>query len=165
MDTATMMLVGQGIQAGARISGGVSALDASKFNAAAMERQATDEFAAGTRSAAERRRETELVLSRARAVGAASGAPGGPSLLDVVGDIGARGEYQAQAEMYTAGQRARNLKDKAEAARFEGRNAFVGSILEGVSGLAIGAGRYDSLYGPPRRNTGIGPWRTTTTYG
>ena len=87
MNTATMMLIGSGIQAGAKVSGGISALGASKFTAAALERQATEERAAGQRSAGERRLEMERVLSRARAIGAASGAPGGPSLRDVVGDI------------------------------------------------------------------------------
>ena len=165
MDTATMMLIGTGAQAGARISGGMSARDASRFNAAALERQATEEFAAGTRTAGERRRETELVLSKQRAIAAASGAGAGPSLLDIIGDTAARGEYQAQAEMYTAGTRARNLKDKAAVARYEGENAFAGSILEGVGGLAIGMGRYDLNYGQPTGTRRVPPFRTTVSYG
>jgi hypothetical protein len=82
----------------------------------------------------------------------------------VIGDTAARGEYQAQAETYTGEARARNLKDRANIARYEGRNAFVGSILEGIGGAALGAGRYGNLYGPSGR-TGAGPWRTTVSCG
>ena len=165
MDTATMYLIGTGIQAGAKVAGGLSARDASRFNAAGLERQSAEERAAGQRSAAERRTEMERAISRARAIGAASGAGAGPSFEDILGEIGARGEYQAQSEMYLGESRARNLKDRANAARYEGDRAFMGSILEGVGTVALGGSRYDALYGPSTRSTRIPPFRTTVTYG
>lgn len=164
MEAATLMLIGQGVQAGAKIAGGMSQMEAGKYNAAALEREGTESFAAATRAADERRRETELVISRQRALGAASGAGAGPSLLDIIGDTAARGEYQAQSALYTGEAQARKLKDRAKIARWEGRNAFIGSILEGVGGVALGAGKYGAQYGgkPP---ASIGPWQTTVTYG
>ena len=163
MDTATMMLVGHGIQAGAKIAGGASAQQAGEFNARGFERMSAEERAAAQRAAMERRREGDLVLSRQRALAAASGAGAGPSLLDIIGDTAARAEYQAQGEMYTGETRARALLDRAAAARYEGRNAFVGSILEGVGGAALGIGRHAGNYGKPVG--AIPPFRTTVSYG
>lgn len=165
MNTATMMMIGHGVQAGAKIAGGVSTRDAASYNAAGLERQAAEERAAAQRTALERRRDADRVISKQITLAAASGAGGGPSLIDIVGDTAAEGEYRAQAEMYGGEARARALKDKANLARWEGRNAYRGSILEGIGGLALGVGNYGLRYGTPTRTTPIGPWRTTVTYG
>jgi hypothetical protein len=164
MNAATLFMVGTGVQAGGRLAGGLAARDAAKFEAGQLERRATEERAAAQRTATERRRETDLVISRATAVGAASGAGTGPSFWDLIGDTAARGEYQAQGETYLGEARVRALQDKASARRFEGRNAFVGSLVESIGGLAVGAGRAASLYGSGRAPA-IGPWRTTVSYG
>src|SRR5687767_8789375 len=107
MDAATLMMVGQGVQAGAGIGKGISAQRAGAYNAAGLERQAADERAAAGRAAIERRTDTDRVISKQVAGAAASGAGGGPSLLDIIGDTAARGEYQAQSEMYAGESRAR----------------------------------------------------------
>lgn len=164
-DTATLFLIGQGVQAGGKFLGGMRAREAGEYNAASLERQAAEERAAAGRTAAERRLETERVISRQVALAAASGAGAGPSLVDIIGDTAARGEYQAQSERYLGEARARNLTDRANIARYEGENAFMGSILEGVSGIALGGARHGMLYGGGTRTPGIGPWRTTVSYG
>lgn len=162
MDAATMMMIGTGIQAGAGIARGASARQAGQYNADALDRQATDEVAAAQRVAAERRLETDRVISRQVALGAASGAGAGPSLLDVVGDTAQAGEYRAQADMYAGEQRARSLRDRGRIARWEGDNAFRGSILEGVGSIALGAGRHRLQYGST--SSGYDPrWQRTTT--
>jgi hypothetical protein len=163
METATLMMLGTGLQAGGKIAGGISAQEAGDYNAAALKRQATDEIAGAQRQAIERRRETDRVISTQITRAASSGAGFGPSLLDVIGDTAERGEYQAQADMYGGRSRAANLRDRAALARHEGDSAFAGSLLEGVGGLAIGAGRYDYLYGT--RKPSIPAWRTTVSYG
>lgn len=147
MEAASMMLIGQAIQAGAGIARGYSAKQAGEYNAAALERQAADERAASQRTADEQRLATDRVISRQVAVGAASGAGAGPSLLDIIGDTAQAGEYRAQAERYAGESRARALRDRGAIARWEGDNAFRGSILEGVGGVALGAGRYGLHYG------------------
>lgn len=166
MDAATLMMVGEGVKAGAKIAGGISAQQAGAFNAAGLERQAAGERAAAQRAALERRTDTDRVISKQVATAAASGAGGGPSLLDIIGDTAARGEYQAQSEMYAGESRARTLQDRAALAKREGRNAFIGSIIEGVGGLATGAGRYHLNYSSTA-GSGYDPqWRrTTVTYG
>jgi hypothetical protein len=168
MDAGTMMLIGTGIQAGARVGGGVNAERAGRYNAAGLERQAAGEVAAAQRAAFERRTDTERVISKQVATAAASGAGGGPSLLDVIGDTAARGEYQAQSEMFAGSERARTLKDRAAITRQEGRNALVGSILEGVGTVATGTARYGLNFGSSAPSTGgYDPsWRrTSVAYG
>jgi hypothetical protein len=147
MDTSTLMMMGTGIQAGAGIARGYSARQAGQYNADALDRQATDEVAGAQRASHERRVDTERVLSRARALGAASGAGSGPSLLDIMGDTVQAGEYRAQAEQYAGEARARSLRDRGRIARWEGENAFRGSILEGIGTIAVGAGRHRLHYG------------------
>lgn len=165
METATLMMIGQGVQAGAQIGRGVSADRAARYNAEDLERQAAGEVAAAQRAAFERRADMERVISKQVAGAAASGAGFGPSLLDIIGDTAARGEYQAQSEMYGGESRARTLRDRAAIARTEGRNAMIGSILEGVGSFATGtarqrlqAGSTAAVYDPTWR-------RTTVTYG
>lgn len=165
MDTGMMMLIGTGIQTGAAIAKGKAAQQAGDYNAMMLERKAAEERASAQRSAFERRHDMERVISKQVAGAAASGGGFGPSLLDVIGDTAARGEYQAQADMYGGEARARALKDQAKLARFEGDQAYAGSILEGVGGFAMGMGRYNNIYGPSTRTTPIGPWRTTVSYG
>jgi hypothetical protein len=166
MDAATMMMIGTGIQAGAKIGSGVNAERAGRYNAAGLERQAADERAAAQRAAFERRTDTERVISKQVATAAASGAGGGPSLLDIMGDTAARGEYQAQSEMYAGESRARTLKDRAALARHEGRNALVGSIIEGVGSIATGAARQRLNYGSTALGAYDPQWRrTAVTYG
>lgn len=165
MDAGTMMLVGQGVQAGARVGSGISAQRAGAYNASALEAQAPQEIAAAQRTAIERRLETDRLISRQVAQGAASGAGFGPSLLDVIGDTAQQGEYRAQAEQYQGEERARGLRDRARIARWEGGNALTGAIVEGIGGLALGAGRYRQQYGASTTTSPIGPWRTSVTYG
>ena len=175
MDASSMMLLGYGVQAAAGISAGMSARDAGRYNATMLERRATEERAVAQRTAAERRRETDRVIGRQIALAAASGAGFGPSVIDLVGDTAARGEYQAQGEMYTGESRARNLETRAGLARYQGDAAFSGSILEGVGTVAVGLGRAASrrntgvpsglTFGTGSRVTPIGPWRTTVSFG
>jgi hypothetical protein len=163
MDTATMMRIGTGIQAGAGIAKGYAARQAGEYNEAALRRQATDEVAASQRSAHEQRLATDRVISRQVAVGAASGAGAGPSLLDIIGDTAQAGEYRAQAERYAGESRARALRDRGAIARWEGDNAFRGSILEGVGSIALNEGRIRMHYGSTASATG--PGTRTSSYG
>lgn len=165
MEAATMFLIGTGIQAGAGIAKGYSARQAGEYNEASLRRQATDEVAGAQRAAMERRVDTERVLSRQRSLAAASGAGSGPSLLDIIGDTAAAGEYRAQADMYAGEARARNLRERGRLARWEGNNAFIGSILEGVGNVAMGAARYNMHYGSTPGSTGAHPGTRTSSYG
>lgn len=167
MDAGTLMLIGTGVQAGSRIAGGINAQRSADYNARALEAQAPQEIAAAQRTAMERRLETERLISRQVALGAASGAGTGPSLLDVIGDTAQQGEYRAQADQYQGEERARSLRDRARVARYEGTNALIGSVLEGVGSLAMGGMRYGLNFGSTGTRSGYDPtWsRTTVSYG
>lgn len=161
MDAGTMMLVGTGVQAGAKIAGGLAAQRAGRYNAAALDQQGAQEVAAAQRTAEERRLDTERLISKQIAAGAASGAGFGPSLLDVIGDTAQQGEYRAQADKYQGLERARTLHDRGRVARWEGDNAFLGSILEGIGTIGTGGARYGMNFGTA--GTGYDPtWRRTT---
>lgn len=162
MDTGQLFLIGTGVQAGAGIGRGYSAMSAGQYNAGVLETQAADEVAAAQRAARERRLETDRVISRQIALGAASGAGAGPSLLDVIGDTAAAGEYRARADQYAGDARARTLRDRARIARWEGTNAFTGSILEGIGTLALGRSRYETHYGSTAGSTGTGGPRVSS---
>jgi len=166
MDAGTMMLIGTGIQAGSKIAGGIGARQAADYNAKAMEAQAPQEIAAAQRAAIERRTETDRVISQQVARGAASGAGAGPSLLDVIGDTAQAGEYRAQAEQYQGNERARQIRDRARVTRWEGDRAFMGSIIEGIGGLASGAATYGARFAPSTTGGYDPTWRrTTVSYG
>lgn len=132
---ATLGMVGTGIKAGAQIGQGYNAKGAGEFEAGQHERSAVEARAAGAAAAREKQSELARVVSKQRAVAAASGAGGveTPSVLDIFGDTVQRGEYLKNIETFKGESRARDEINKANAARMKGENAYVGSILEGVS--------------------------------
>ena len=158
------LMIGTGMQVGSKFAQGSMAKDASKYEAAGYRRAATEEVAAGQRARFEKDMETRKVLSTQRAIAASDG--GGataPTILDLMGDTAERGEYLADMETYKAENRAAGLKDKAKAAELRGKQAFVGSILEGVSEGVSGAYKLRKAKGSTR--DGYDPsWSDTRTY-
>lgn len=158
------------IQGGAKIAGGVADRNMLRSEADATERAAAVEAeglkmraneargAAGM-AARERRHVTEQVMGKqvALAAGAGSGASTG-TILDILGETAARGELQAQTEIYKGESSARGLEDKAAmgtwqagtraaALRQKGSAALTGSILEGASKIGEGAYKYGERKG------------------
>ena len=128
------LLIGNGLQMGAQLGKGQMIKDASNFEAAGYKRVAAQERAAGQRSMFEEQNKTATVLSSQRAIAAASG--GGadsPTILDIMGDTAQRGKYLADMEYYKGEERAKDALDKASAAKLRGKQAYIGSILEGIS--------------------------------
>jgi hypothetical protein len=165
MDAGTMMMIGTGVQAGAGIAKGYAARQAGVYNEGVLRQQAAGEFAGAQRAAHERRLETDRLVSRPEALAAASGAGAGPSLLDIIGDTAQAGEYRAQAEQFAGETRARSLIDRGRIARWEGDNAFRGSILEGIGTIAMGTARHGQLYGSTAGSTGAHRGTRTSSYG
>ncbi len=147
--TGTMAKGRQAAAEGERLAQeGIMARQVADYEAAGMVRQAREERAAGSVAAEEARRKGALVASKYRAMGAASGAPGGPGLQAGLLDIFTQGETQAQSETWLADQRAAGFVDKAnvrtaegiaaeqrgEAYRRQGKAARRSSILEGLAG-------------------------------
>jgi len=104
---------------------GAAQQQALNYQAQQQEMQAGQERAAAQRNAYGRRKEARLVASRGQAVAAASG--GGaldPTVVNLLGDVEAEGEYQALMEMYGGEQSARNLESGATLNRYEGQQAY-----------------------------------------
>ena len=140
--------VGAGLQAGGQIFQGIAAKKASDSEAKQYMAKAAEEKAAGSYAAYEKGKETDKLVSRQTAVGAAGGA-GGVGLLDIIADTQMRGDYLRDMELATAENRSRGMADKAAAAKVKGKNALIGSFLEAGTSIAKGAykGNYRGKWG------------------
>lgn len=131
-DPMTIMMVGGTIlQAAGQISQG-NAADANakaqqeqlEYQAKVREINAGQERAAAQRRAIEERRQGDLASSRARAVAAAGGGDTfDPSVIDILGDLDAEGQYYSDIAMYEGEERARDLESGAALNRHEGQMA------------------------------------------
>lgn len=97
-----------------------ASLEAGRFQAVQLERKAGEERAIGSIEASEQAREGEFIKSRAKAIGAASGAGG---YEDTLTDIDAEKEYRTLTALFNSEQSARDLEVGAEVARREGADA------------------------------------------
>ncbi len=110
------------------LQAGKAAQEAALARQAALEHQAKQarqnagqERAASQRASKEQRRQAQLVESRALAVAAASGAGAAdPTVENILGGIGAEGEFRALSELFIGEERARGLEFQADIKVFEG---------------------------------------------
>lgn len=139
--TLGLMAASTALSAVSSIGGGIAAGKAAKIEAREMERQAIARQAEGSHRAAEEHRQKRLALSRAMAVGAASGA-GRDFQLE--GEIEGEGEYRGLLAMFEGENEAQSLRRSAQIRRAEGsaarRAGFIGAFGELVGGAANFAG-------------------------
>lgn len=126
----------------------------------ALGAKSNEDAAAGQRAAITQQRKTDLVLSRARALSAASGAGAAdPTELTTEGDIAQQGAYNASSSLYEGANRARNDAYQASIDLFKGQQAadalpyqIGGTILSGLSSFATNKAQlryYSKVGGPP----------------
>lgn len=146
---AIATLAATGLQVMGTLQQGRAQQAALNYEAQERERAAAEERAASQREAIEKRGEAERVMSRQKALAAASGAGVvTPSILDIYGDTAQQGEYNAQTALYGGESRARGQISQANAARFKGKAAYKGSLLEAGGQAFAGAGKaYSQAYG------------------
>jgi len=123
---------------------GDAAEDAGKVTAAELKRRADARRAAGHREAAEEQRNAELAYSRALAVAAASG--GGvsdPTVVKILADLQAEGDYRVLSRLYTAEDEAQGIQYRSKVALREGRArkklsryGMASTVLSGASTFA-----------------------------
>ena len=103
--------------------------------AAQARQQAGQERASSQRASFEKRRQAKLLESKGLARAAASGAGAGdPTVENILGDIGAEGEFRALSELFTGEERARGLETQADLRNFEGRQeARAGAVARSAS--------------------------------
>lgn len=122
-----------GLQMIGTIQQGRAQKAAYNYQAEMDKRKGQEELAASQREAIDKRGEGDRLMSRQRAVAAASG--GGvvnPTILDIFGDTAQQAEYNAQAQLYGGESRRRGALDQAALAKAKGQAAMRGSIFEGI---------------------------------
>lgn len=151
---------------------------AGKFEAAQYRQQAGQERATSQRQAIEERRASRIAQSRAIAVAAASGGGASdPTVMNIVGNLAADGEYNALSALFSGEEAARGLENAAAGSIYEGqssanayrtrasayrsaaRNTAIGTALDGLSSFYEKYGD-DSLttdFVPAARAPGSGP--------
>lgn len=129
------------------IQEGNAANKAAKFEATQLETKAKNERATSQLAAQEQRRQANLVTSRARAIGAASGVDPGAGVTDLQNEanIAGEGEYRALAELYSGENRARGYQDQAKARLFEGKSYKQAGKMQAASTILgkFGSSIYD----------------------
>lgn len=117
--------------------GGRAAKKGAINDAKQLQKRAGQTRATAQRAAIEERRDAKYLMSRARALAAASG--GGvsdPSVVNILGDIEAEGEYNALARMYEGETAAQSDQAMAKARRSEGNAAMNASYFNMASTAA-----------------------------
>lgn len=140
---------------------GQAADAAARFEARQLDARAKEAEAAGQQAALERRRQAEVLKSRAIAVAGASGTGVlDPDVINIVSGISAVGEQNFQAELAQARGQAELQRSQAEGRRFEGREARQAGIMRGAA-TALGTladtgmffGQPKTMFGTPGSGT------------
>lgn len=118
------------------IYSGIQAKATADFEAEQMKAKGNAEFAKSQRDAIAHRKEKELVMSRQRAVSAASGGGGsspGNSVEEILASTEQQGEYNAMMDMYNGTTARNDLYRGAKVKKIEGKSALFGSYLKAGS--------------------------------
>jgi hypothetical protein len=121
-------------------------------NAIALRQKANEEAAVGQREAITESRKADIVQSRARALGAASGtAVASPTQVNTEAGIGAQGDYNALSALYEGGSKEQAANYQASLELFKARQIesassmnMMSSVFSGISSLAKGVGGMSS---------------------
>ena len=130
--------------AGGALYSGYKAKQGADFEAKQMKIAGDNALAEGQRKAMGQKRQTDLVLSRARAVSASSGGgPTGGSVDAIMEGIRQQGEYN-ESVAYWEGKDNRNKAYASASSRKQsGKNALVGGAIKGATALSSGGSFYD----------------------
>ena len=102
-----------------------------------LSRAGRREMAATTHDVAEAEKTKELMESRAIAVGAAQGAGmSDPTMVKLIGDLNAEGEYRMLQALYTGSDRAMGLYDASGKTRRSGKRAMRSAQVNAATTVA-----------------------------
>lgn len=126
--------MGKLVEAAGHVYGGKQIRKAKKAEAKQLKRRAGLTRATAQRLGAEERREARYVMSAARARAAAGG--GGvsdPTVVNILADIEARGEYNALVRNWEGEEEAIGLESAAKIAKREGKAAEIAGWTRGIA--------------------------------
>lgn len=142
---------GAALAAGGTILGTMGAVQAGKsasvmanYQADLADRRANEERATSIKEAQNRKHQGDLLTSRARAVGAASG---GGLDLDLMGDLEEETEMRALNAIWEGESRATDYENQAREKRWEGKQRKRAGYMKGVSTLLSGGASLMDNYG------------------
>lgn len=164
---AALMIVGAVISAIGTIQQGRAANANAKFQAAQLERNASNARATSQRSAAEETRKAGILNSNVLAGAAASGGGTDGSVQNIMGDIAGEGEYRSLTRLYDGEEQARGMEGQASAQIASGKNAQNSSYLSAAGTIAssvgsamggMGGGGGGSMFSKYSPSADIGPF-------
>lgn len=138
------MIGGTLLSSAGAIQAGKQQETAANYQADQLEASGKAEYAAGQRKALEERRRSDLAISRAKAVGAASG---GGQDLNLLGAIEEEGTYNTLVAEWEGTEAMKGRNAQGAAARVEGKNARKAGMIGAGSTLLQGASSYYDKYG------------------
>lgn len=145
---AELAVIGSIIGAAGKVIGGINANNAAQAEAAQLEMQGKEEFAAGQRDALAKRREGQLLNSRVQSLAAASGAGAdSPTIVRLMAGTSSEAEYNAGTAMYGGKARRRGAFDRATAARASGQSSLLGSMFDAAGTAMTGVNTYGTSRG------------------
>ncbi len=126
---------------------------AAEFQAVQLEQKAKETIGAGQRTAAEQRRQGEIVQSRIVALaGASGGGVSDPTIVSLMSDTAGEAEYRARLAMYEGESFARDLRLEAAGLRTgaEAESRFLKTRARTtlIKGIAGGASDFATDFGP-----------------
>lgn len=141
----TLLSTGGSIVSGiGAIQAGKARAEAAEYTAKQQDAQAKAELAQSSLEAAQEGRKKRLILSRARAVAAASG---GGQDLDLLSDIEEEGTQRTLMTLWEGEDRAKARRAGAAVSRFEGRQARRAGFYDGARTLLAGGASFWDKYG------------------
>jgi hypothetical protein len=144
-----LALAGTIASAAGAVAGGISASNDAKAQADLAEMQANEARAVSQREADRKSREAKLIMSSQQAKAAASG--GGardPTVLQLMGDVGAEASYQERAALYEGETRGRGLEAQAAIDRMRARQAMLGGFIGAGSSVISGLSSWSKYQTP-----------------
>jgi hypothetical protein len=135
---------GTAVSALGAVQQGKAAQASSNYQAAQLEATGKTERAVAQRESINQRKQKDLVQSRARAVGAASG---GGLDLDLMGDIEEEGEYRSLTALWEGEERATGRNAQAAATRVSGRSKNQAGGIKAFSTILSGGSSFLESYG------------------
>lgn len=152
MAAAAPYLVAGGtiLQAGNQIQQGREMDAQSSAMRRALIAKGKEEEAAAQREALASKKKTDLVLSRGKAVAAASGAGAkDPTVMDVLDDVAAQGELDMLNKLYEGKMAMSDRRQQGYMARIQGKNARRAGYINAAGTIMSGASTLYSNYGGP----------------
>lgn len=130
------------------LASGKAQARALEFQAQQAEQNAIAEQATSQRQAISERRKANLLQSRAQAVAAASGAGASDvTVNELMGDIGAEGDYNVLSALFEGDTRASGQRMYADARRFEAKEAKRYARSQAISTIMNGASSIGGSFG------------------